>query len=262
VLGPAAVGFLNVSNGSVYIDGTFGAGGYTRLMLDAADCRVIGIDRDQSAIAQGADLVEAAGGRLELVQSRFSMLDEVARACGHNQVDGVVLDIGVSSMQLDQAARGFSFRHDGPLDMRMSPQGPSAAEVIATIAERDLANVIFQLGEERHSRAVARAIVAERACNPIRTTASLADIVARVVRSKPGAIHPATRTFQALRLFVNEELQELAGALAGAERILKPGGRFIRWKTASSNPSWLGPRARAFRATRRRSNVWSRPFAC
>ena len=225
VLGPAAVGFLNVSDGGVYIDGTFGAGGYARLMLDAADCRVIGIDRDQSAIAQGADLVEAARGRLELVQSRFSALDEVARACGHDQVDGIVLDIGVSSMQLDQAARGFSFRHDGPLDMRMGSQGPSAADVIAAIAERDLANVIFQLGEERHSRAVARAIVAGRARNPIRTTASLADIVARVVRSKPGAIHPATRTFQALRLFVNEELQELAQALAAAERILKPGGR-------------------------------------
>lgn len=225
VLGPAAVGFLNVSNGGVYIDGTFGAGGYTRLMLDAADCRVIGIDRDQSAIAHGADMVEAACGRLELVQSRFSALDEVARACGHDQVDGVVLDIGVSSMQLDQAARGFSFRHDGPLDMRMASQGPSAADVIAVISERDLANVIFLLGEERHSRAVARAIVTERARNPIRTTAALAGIVARVVRGKPGAIHPATRTFQALRLYVNEELQELAGALIAAERILKQGGR-------------------------------------
>jgi 16S rRNA (cytosine1402-N4)-methyltransferase len=225
VLGPAALGFLNVRDGGVYIDGTFGAGGYTRAMLDAADCRVIGIDRDQSAIAHGADLVESAKGRLELVQSRFSALDEVARQCGHDSADGVVLDLGVSSMQLDQAERGFSFRNDGPLDMRMGADGPSAADVIARISERDLANVIFLLGEERQSRAVARAIVAERQKDPVRTTATLADIVGRVVRSKPGAIHPATRTFQALRLFVNEELSELAAALAAAERILRAGGR-------------------------------------
>ena len=225
VLGPAALDFLNLKDGGVYIDGTFGAGGYTRLMLDAADCRVIAIDRDQSAIAQGADLVESAKGRLELVQSRFSTLDDVACQCGHQSVDGVVLDLGVSSVQLDQAARGFSFRNDGPLDMRMGAQGPSAADLIAKISERDLANVIFLLGEERHSRAVARSIVAERQKNPIVTTGALADIVGGVVRSKPGAIHPATRTFQALRLFVNEELSELATALLAAERILRAGGR-------------------------------------
>jgi len=225
VLGPAALDFLNIRDGCVYIDGTFGAGGYTRMMLDAADCRVIGIDRDQSAIAHGADLVESAKGRLELVQSRFSALDDVARQCGHQSVDGVVLDLGVSSMQLDQPERGFSFRSDGPLDMRMGAEGPSAADVIARIVERDLANVIFLLGEERHSRAVARAIVAERQKNPIRTTGELATIVGRVVRGKPGAIHPATRTFQALRLFVNEELNELATALMAAERILHEGGR-------------------------------------
>ncbi len=225
VLGPAALGFLNIKDGGVYIDGTFGAGGYARAMLDAADCRVIGIDRDQSAIARGADLVESAKGRLELVQSRFSALDGVARQCGYEFVDGVVLDLGVSSMQLDQAERGFSFRNDGPLDMRMGVDGPSAADVIAQISERDLANVIFLLGEERHSRAVARTIVAERAKHPIRTTGELATIVGRVVRSKPGAIHPATRSFQALRLFVNEELNELADALAAAERVLREGGR-------------------------------------
>ncbi|HKY87515.1 MAG TPA: 16S rRNA (cytosine(1402)-N(4))-methyltransferase RsmH [Pseudorhodoplanes sp.] len=225
VLGPAALDFLNLKDGGVYIDGTFGAGGYTRLMLDAADCRVVGIDRDQTAIANGADLVESAKGRLELVQSRFSALDDVARQCGHASVDGVVLDLGVSSMQLDQAERGFSFRNDGPLDMRMGADGPSAADVIATISERDLANVIFLLGEERHSRGVARALVAERQKKPIVTTGALADIVGRVVRGKPGAIHPATRTFQALRLFVNEELSELAAALMAAERILRVGGR-------------------------------------
>ena len=225
VLGPAALGFLAIKDGGVYLDGTFGAGGYTRALLAAADCRVIGIDRDQSAIAHGAELVESAKGRLELVQSRFSALDDVARQSGHASVDGVVLDLGVSSMQLDEAERGFSFRNDGPLDMRMGADGPSAADVITRISERDLANVIFLLGEERHSRAVARAIVAERQKNPISTTGALAAIVARVVRSKPGAIHPATRTFQALRLFVNEELNELAAALTAAERILRPGGR-------------------------------------
>jgi 16S rRNA (cytosine1402-N4)-methyltransferase len=225
VLGPAAIGFLNIRDGGVYIDGTFGAGGYARAMLDAADCRVIGIDRDQTAIANGADLVESTKGRLELVQSRFSALDDVARQCGYESVDGVVLDLGVSSMQLDQAERGFSFRNDGPLDMRMGTDGPSAADVIAHISDRDLANVIFLLGEERHSRGVARAIVAERQKSPIITTAALADIVGRVVRSKPGAIHPATRTFQALRLFVNEELNELAFALGAAERVLREGGR-------------------------------------
>jgi len=225
VLGPQAVAALNVRDGGVYIDGTFGAGGYTRLMLAAANCTVIGIDRDQSAIARGADLVERAEGRLTLIEDRFSALDDVARSAGFGSVDGVVLDIGVSSMQLDEAGRGFSFRLEGPLDMRMGRQGPSAADVVAQASERDLANIIYQLGEERQSRAIARAIVAERAKAPIAATKALADIVSRVVRAKPGAIHPATRTFQALRVFVNEELQELCAALAAAERILKPGGR-------------------------------------
>ncbi len=226
VLGRQAVEFLAVRDGGLYIDGTFGAGGYTRLILDVApDARVIGIDRDQSAVARGADLVEASGGRLTLVEDRFSNLDGVAQDCGAEQVDGIVLDIGVSSMQLDQPERGFSFRFDGPLDMRMGGDGPSAADIVATASERDLANIIYQLGEERHSRAVARAIVKARAEEPIRTTARLAAIVASVVRAKPSDIHPATRTFQALRIFVNDELGELASALLAAERILKPGGR-------------------------------------
>ena len=192
-----------------------------------ADCRVIGIDRDQTAIAGGADLVEEAQGRLTLVEDQFSNLDQVARDCGFEQVDGVVLDLGVSSMQLDRAERGFSFRLDGPLDMRMGKDGPSAADVVALASERDLANIIFQLGEERHSRGVARAIVKARAEAPIVTTAALARIVGSVVRSKPNEIHPATRTFQALRIFVNDELGELVAALAASERILKPGGRLV-----------------------------------
>ena len=225
VLARQALEFLDVRDGGVYIDGTFGAGGYSRAILATAKAEVIGIDRDQSAVANGAGLVEQANGRLTLVEERFSTLDRVAEKFGRTAVDGVVLDLGVSSMQLDQAARGFSFRFDGPLDMRMGSEGPSAADVVAQASERDLANIIFQLGEERHSRAVARAIVAARKDAPIVTTRALADIVGRVVRARPNQIHPATRTFQALRIFVNEELAELARALAAAERILKPAGR-------------------------------------
>jgi 16S rRNA (cytosine1402-N4)-methyltransferase len=227
VLARQAVEFLDVRPGGVYIDGTFGNGGYSRAILAGADAQVIGIDRDQSAVANGAGLVEQANGRLTLVEERFSALDRVAEKFGRPAVDGVVLDLGVSSMQLDQATRGFSFRLDGPLDMRMSSEGPSAADVVAQASERDLANIIFQLGEERHSRGVARAIIAGRMNAPIDTTRALADIVGRVVRAKPNQIHPATRTFQALRIFVNEELAELAQALAAAERVLKPAGRLV-----------------------------------
>ena len=220
-----AIELLNVRDGGVYIDGTFGAGGYSHAILAAANAQVIGIDRDRGAVARGADLVAASGGRLTLVEDNFSALDRVARKFGHESLDGVVLDLGVSSMQLDQAERGFSFRLDGPLDMRMGADGPNAADVVARASERSLADIIFQLGEERHSRAVARAIVAARGQAPIRTTLALAEIVSRVVHVRPGTIHPATRTFQALRIFVNDELAELGAALAAAERILKASGR-------------------------------------
>jgi 16S rRNA (cytosine1402-N4)-methyltransferase len=227
VLGAPALDFLNVRDGGVYIDATFGAGGYTRAILGAANCKVIGIDRDPNALALGQPLMEAANGRLTLIEDRFSNLDHVARHAGVEAVDGVVLDLGVSSMQLDTAERGFSFRVEGPLDMRMSGDGSSAADVVNAASERDLANIIFLLGEERHSRAVARAIVKARAQAPIRTTAALADIVSSMVRSRPGDIHPATRTFQALRIFVNDELGELVAALQAAERILRPKGRLV-----------------------------------
>ena len=227
VLSAPALDFLQVRDGGVYIDGTFGAGGYARALLGKTDCKVIGIDRDPNAITSGQPLVQAANGRLTLVEERFSHLDAVARDAGVDAVDGVVLDLGVSSMQLDTAARGFSFRLDGPLDMRMGGDGPSAADVVNAASERDLANVIFLLGEERHSRAVARAIVKARSAAPIETTTALADIVASVVRSRPGDIHPATRTFQALRIFVNDELGELIAALHAAERILRPKGRLV-----------------------------------
>ena len=227
VLAHEALHYLSPHDGGVYVDGTFGAGGYTRAILAAADCRVIGIDRDQSAIARGFDLVEQAKGRLTLIEDRFSSLDDVAREAGFDAVDGVVLDIGVSSMQLDEAHRGFSFRADAPLDMRMGGSGPSAADLVASASERDLAAIIATLGEERFARGIARAIVRARAEHPIATTKDLVAIIERVVRARPGAIHPATRTFQALRIFVNEELTELATALSAAERILKPGGRLV-----------------------------------
>jgi 16S rRNA (cytosine1402-N4)-methyltransferase len=172
-------------------------------------------------------MVEETGGRLTLVEDRFSSLAEVCAAQGAGAVEGVVMDVGVSSMQLDEAARGFSFRLDGPLDMRMSRHGPTAADVVARASEADLADIIYLFGEERRSRAVARAIVAARKQAPIETTRALADVVSRVVRARPNEIHPATRTFQALRIFVNEELDELVAALAAAERVLKPGGRLV-----------------------------------
>jgi 16S rRNA (cytosine1402-N4)-methyltransferase len=225
VLGREAVDMLAPRAGGVYVDATFGAGGYARMILETAGTRVIGIDRDRTAIADGFDLVERADGRLTLIEERFSHLGEVCAAQGFAAVDGVVMDVGVSSMQLDQGSRGFSFRFDGPLDMRMGHAGPTAADVIARASEADLANIIYIFGEERHSRGLARAIVAARKETPIATTRALADIVAKVVWSKPGDIHPATRTFQALRIFVNEELDELYLALSAAEQVLKPGGR-------------------------------------
>jgi 16S rRNA (cytosine1402-N4)-methyltransferase len=227
VLVRAAVEHLGLRSGGLYVDGTFGAGGYSRAILATPGTKVIGIDRDQTAIARGMGLVEEYAGRLTLIEDRFSELESVLRELGIEAVDGVVLDVGVSSMQLDQAERGFSFRLDGPLDMRMGGNGPSAADVVAVATERDLADVIFLLGEERHSRGVARAIVRARTEAPITTTRQLSDIVSRVVRTKPNEIHAATRTFQALRIFVNDELGELATALGAAERALKPGGRLV-----------------------------------
>ena len=227
VLGRQAVEMLAPRTGGIYVDATFGAGGYSRAILEVAGTQVVGIDRDRSAIAGGFELVERSGGRLTLIEDRFSNLAEICAVQGIQGVDGVVMDVGVSSMQLDQAERGFSFRLGGPLDMRMGRDGPTAADVIAKASEADLANIIYIFGEERHSRAVARAIVAARKEAAITTTRALADIVSKVVRSKPGEIHPATRTFQGLRIFVNQELDELHLALAAAERVLKPGGRLV-----------------------------------
>lgn len=227
VLGREAVELLAPHAGGIYIDATFGAGGYSQSILNVSDTRVIGIDRDRTAIAEGFGLVDRSEGRLTLVEDRFSNLEDICAAQGAPQVDGIVMDVGVSSMQLDRTERGFSFRNDGPLDMRMGQEGPSAADVVAKASEADLAKIIYIFGEERHSRAVARAIVKVRDETPITTTRVLADIVSRVVHAKPGEIHPATRTFQGLRIFVNEELDELRAALTASERVLKPDGRLV-----------------------------------
>ncbi|MGO8737563.1 16S rRNA (cytosine(1402)-N(4))-methyltransferase RsmH [Rhodoblastus sp.] len=224
VLAAEAIDALAIVPGGLYLDGTFGAGGYSRLIL-AAGGRVLALDRDPSAIRNGAELVAASGGRLMLAQTRFSTMERAAREKGLGPFDGIVLDIGVSSMQFDEPERGFSFRFDGPLDMRMEKAGSSAADLVNELEQGPLADLIYQYGEERASRRIARAIVAERAKAPILTTAALAQIVARANPGRPNEIHPATRTFQALRIAVNEELDELTRALAAAERLLRPGGR-------------------------------------
>lgn len=214
---------LEAERGGVFLDGTFGAGGYARALLDASpSTRVIGLDRDPDAVRTGAALVARYGDRLALRTGRFGELDRLAAGAG--PLDGVVLDIGVSSMQLDQPERGFSFRLDGPLDMRMERSGPSAADLVNGLPEQELAAILFHLGEERRSRAIARGVIERRRRGPIGTTAELADLVARHVRAEPGH-HPATRTFQALRIAVNDELGQLVDALHAAERALKPGGR-------------------------------------
>lgn len=206
----------------VWLDGTFGAGGYARGLLDAGADRVIGVDRDPLAFEIAADWVGEYGDRLVLVEGIFSKLDTYS----DDLLDGVVLDLGVSSMQLDRADRGFSFMKDGPLDMRMSQSGASAADLVNTLTEAELADIIFQYGEERASRRIARAIVAARSTAPFETTLQLAAVIETCLpRSKPGQSHPATRTFQAIRIAVNDEFGELLSGLMAAERALKPGGK-------------------------------------
>ncbi|BAQ68352.1 S-adenosyl-methyltransferase MraW [Rhodovulum sulfidophilum] len=206
----------------LWLDGTFGAGGYSRGLLEAGADRVIGVDRDPSVADLAASWAAGWGDRLQLVEGVFSELDRHAEA----PLDGVVLDLGVSSMQLDQAERGFSFAKDGPLDMRMGAEGPSAADLVASASDTALADILFHYGEERASRRIARAIVKARAIAPIVTTAQLAEVVARCLPPhRPGQTHPATRSFQAIRIAVNDELGELVRGLEAAERALKPGGK-------------------------------------
>ncbi|MEM1100272.1 MAG: 16S rRNA (cytosine(1402)-N(4))-methyltransferase RsmH [Pseudomonadota bacterium] len=204
----------------VWVDGTFGAGGYSRGLLEAGAGKVIAIDRDPAVFEMAAPWARQYGDRLQLVEATFSSLAEHA-----DMVDGVVLDLGVSSMQIDQADRGFSFMKDGPLDMRMSQSGRSAADIVAEASEASLADILFHFGEERASRRIARAIVKARDTAPILSTLRLAEIVEGALpRPKPGQSHPATRSFQALRIAVNAEYDELFAGLMAAEQALKPGG--------------------------------------
>jgi len=209
----------------VYVDGTFGGGGYTTAILESASCSVWAIDRDPQAMTRGAVLAEKFGDRLHLIAGRFGDMAELLNSRGIAGVDGVALDLGVSSMQIEDRARGFSFLRDGPLDMRMENSGRSAADIINAMPEKELSDIIFTYGEERHARRVARAIVAARSERPISRTLRLADVIRAAVRRAHDGIDPATRTFQALRIYVNDELGELQRGLLAAERLLKPGGR-------------------------------------
>ncbi len=214
-------------DGGIYLDATFGGGGYTRAILDRAACTVWAIDRDPDAVARGAKLAARYPGRLHIVQGGFGDMVALLGSAGVTRLDGIVLDVGVSSFQLDDPSRGFSFRHDGPLDMRMDRAGVSASDLVAELSEAELADTLYTFGEERLSRRIARAIVAARAQAPIETTAQLAEIVRGAVPPSRDGIHPATRSFQALRIRVNDELGEIERALAGAAELLAPGGRLV-----------------------------------
>jgi 16S rRNA (cytosine1402-N4)-methyltransferase len=225
VLLDAVLGALSPCDGAVYVDGTFGAGGYSAALLEAARCRVLAIDRDPDAVRNGAALAARHPGRLTLIEGMFGDMERLVSAASPEPIAGVALDLGVSSTQLNGAERGFSFRLDGPLDMRMSGAGTSAADLVAHLPEDALAQLIRAFGEERFARRVARAIVAARARAPIVRTGALAEIVRRAIPSREPGLDAATRTFQALRIAVNDELGELDRGLAGAERVLMPGGR-------------------------------------
>lgn len=217
---------MQPKNGEVYVDATFGAGGYTAALLESAECKVYAIDRDPDVRQFAQKLQEKYAGRFCLLMGCFSDMVALLAAEGVAKVDGVVMDIGVSSMQIDQADRGFSFRQAGPLDMRQSQQGMTAAEVVNTLPEEEIADILYRYGEEKQSRRIAKSIVARRVQKPFETTTDLAELIASVLRGKH-EIHPATRSFQALRIFVNRELEELEMALEASEKLLAPSGRLV-----------------------------------
>jgi 16S rRNA (cytosine1402-N4)-methyltransferase len=214
---------LNLQDGKVYVDATFGNGGYTEAILKAANCKVISIDRDPNVKPRADELGKKYGDRFEFRAGQFGDFHELI----NQQIDGAVFDIGVSSMQLDQAERGFSFSKNAPLDMRMSCEGTSAADVVNAMGEKELADIIYNFGEERKSRQIAAKIALYRKTKKIETTKELAEIIYSVIRKTPNAIDPATRTFQALRIFVNGELDELENGLKGATDCLNPMGRMV-----------------------------------
>jgi 16S rRNA (cytosine1402-N4)-methyltransferase len=228
VLVEAVVDVLSPRDDALYVDGTFGAGGYSGALLAAANCRVVAIDRDPDAVRRGRELARPLGGRLTIIEGNFGDMERLLASPGSmtpTPIAGIALDLGVSSIQLDTAERGFSFRFDGPLDMRMSGTGQTAADLVATLAESDLARLIREFGEERFARRIARAIAVARRRQPIGRTLELAQIVRTAVPKAASGLDPATRTFQALRIAVNDELGELDRALDAAERLLMPGGR-------------------------------------
>ena len=222
---PEVLSALAPQAAEVFVDATFGAGGYSKAILESADTRVIAIDRDPQALRNGAGMAAAYNNRLELIEGEFGDLADLVAG---RKVDGVVLDIGVSSMQLDEAARGFSFMREGPLDMRMASSGPSAADYVNRLDAEELARIIFIFGEEPRSRVIAKAIVKAREISPLMTTFDLVRAIEKATGPQKGdRTHPATRTFQALRIHVNNELDELASALSAAEHILGEGGRLV-----------------------------------
>ena len=227
VMLPQVLRHLSPAPGAVLLDGTFGGGGYASAILDAAPCTLWAIDRDPAAIARGAALAARHPGRLHLLQGRFGDMVGLLAEQGVGQLDGVVLDLGVSSFQIDDPGRGFSFRADGPLDMRMALSGPTAADLVRDLPEAELADTLYRFGEERLSRRIARAVVTARAEAPITTTLQLAAIIRKVAPPDRSGIDPATRSFQALRIRVNDELGEVERALEQAASLLLPGGRLV-----------------------------------
>ncbi len=226
IMASEMVSYLNPVDGGVYVDGTFGAGGHTRCLLEAANCHVYAIDCDPYVEIFVEKLKQEFGDRITFIQGKFGDMEELLEEYGVKHVDGIFLDIGVSSMQVDTAERGFSFMYDGPLDMRMGNDGANVADFINSAEEEEIANIIYKYGDERKSRRIAKAIIFNRDDEPITRTKQLADIVAKAVgRGKKDTINPATRTFQALRIFINDELGELEKALESSERILSAGGR-------------------------------------
>jgi 16S rRNA (cytosine1402-N4)-methyltransferase len=218
---------LSPQKGEIYVDATFGEGGYSRAILGAVDCRVVALDRDPSAVSKGKILEKEFPQRFQMLQGTFSQLKDLLPGIGLSKVDGFVFDLGVSSEHIDMPERGFSFRFEGPLDMRMSQDGVSAADVVNTYSQEELADIIFRYGEEKKSRAIARKIVAARRQEPFRTTSQLANVAKSVVRGTKDGQNPATLTFQALRIFVNNELVEIDKGLKIAEEYLVPGGRLV-----------------------------------
>ncbi len=227
VLRDEAVAMLAPHDGGVYLDGTFGGGGYAKAILDAAECTLFAIDRDPAAVARAAEMALSYPGRLKICEGRISEILHLLGAGGVESLDGAVFDLGVSSYQIDDAARGFSFRQDGPLNMQMGGAAMTAATLVNTLPESELADILYQFGDEKASRRIAKAIVERRKIEKFATTVDLAGVIRSVVRPDKSGIDPATRSFQALRIAVNDELGDIAAALEQAAALLAPGGRLV-----------------------------------